>query len=92
MYPVIKRVFRMWEAWVASICLLMIVAAIAPQQLGVIAYKFVFITLGAVAGYWVHVWGFGHIGDTLEGANMQHAKWRRVVFMVGGMMAASLAA
>ncbi|EMF0962032.1 TPA: putative holin, partial [Pseudomonas aeruginosa] len=36
-----------------TLVLLIILAAIRPEQLQVVAYKLVLVTLGAVAGYWI---------------------------------------
>lgn len=87
-----RKLFRMWPAWLVSAALLVTVYYIAPQQIGVIAYKAVFLTLGAVVGYWIHVWSLGYIGDDLNVSSMQHAAWRRAVFIVGAMIAFALAA
>lgn len=87
----IKRMFRMWPAWVVSLCMFMLVYALAPQQISNVVFKVMCITVGAIVGYWVHVWGFGHIGEEMEHAVLQHSKWRRTAFMIGGMIAFSLA-
>ncbi|MFL3998634.1 putative holin, partial [Pseudomonas aeruginosa] len=36
-----------------TLVLLIILAAIRPEQLQVVTYKLVLVTLGAVAGYWI---------------------------------------
>lgn len=89
---ILRRVLRMWPAWIISVLLLVVIFFVAPQQIGLIAYKALFLTLGAVIGYWVHVWSLGHIGDDLSMANQQQAAWRRTAFVVGSMIAFALAA
>lgn len=86
------KLFRMWPAWLISLILIAVIYEVAPQQLGLIAYKALFLTLGAVVGYWVHVWCLGHIGDELKGNALQHARYRRTAFIVGAMIAFALAA
>ena len=88
----LRNSFRLWPAWIATLVLLGLVAVIAPQQIGVIAYKFIFLTGGAIAGYWVHVWTFGHITHDDDSEYLEPGKWRRTVFMTAGMIAAALAA
>lgn len=84
------KLFRMWPAWVASVLLLVAIYYINPSQVGVTAAKALSITLGAVLGFWVHVWCFGHI-DELPPAKQEQAKNRRA-FLVGlGMLAFALA-
>lgn len=86
---VIKRAVRLWQAWLITLVLLGTIYVIAPQQIGLLAYKSVFLTLGGVIGYWVHTWTFGHIE---VGCGDEQEKWRRTVYMVGGMLAFALAA
>jgi len=90
---ILSKVFRMWPAWIVSVGLLLVLYHVAPQQIGVIAYKALFLTLGAVIGYWTHVWALGHIiDDGMPEAEKQHAKYRRTAFVVGAMIAFALAA
>lgn len=90
------RVFRLWPAWILSIAMLMIVYAVAAQQLPLLAYKAAFVTFGAINGYWLHVWTLGHIDEdsdvTRFGGADQHERWRRTAYMVGGALAYALAA
>lgn len=86
------KLFRMWPAWLVSFALLLIIYQVAPQQIGLIAYKALFLTLGAVVGYWVHVWSLGHISDDLTPSQRNHAMYRRTAFVVGAMIAFALAA
>lgn len=88
----VRNLFRMWPAWIVSIILLAIIYQVAPQQIGLIAYKALFLTLGAVVGYWVHVWSLGHITDELTNTQRNHAMYRRTIFVVGAMIAFALAA
>lgn len=99
----LKRIFRLWPAWILSIATLMVVYAVAPQQLPLLAYKAAFVTFGAINGYWLHVWTMGHLTDfdapesiselTLTGVGVdQNGRWRRAVYMVGTAMAYALAA
>lgn len=95
----LKAIFRLWPAWILSFATLMVVYAVAPQQLPLLAYKASFVTFGAITGYWLHVWTMGHIpepasDDTVQLGNLryEHGKWRRTVYMVGGMVAFALAA
>jgi len=88
----IRRVLRMWPAWIISMALMVVIYIVAPQQIGLIAYKALFLTLGAVIGYWVHVWSLGHIKDDISRDNQQHAAYRRTAFVVGSMIAFALAA
>lgn len=89
----ISKIFRMWPAWLVSVALLLILYHVAPQQIGVVAYKALFLTLGAAIGYWTHVWALGHITDDgLTEEGKQHARYRRTAFVVGAMVAFALAA
>lgn len=89
----ISKIFRMWPAWLVSLGLLVVLYQVAPQQIGVVAYKALFLTLGAVIGYWTHVWALGHITDDgLTEEGKQHARYRRTAFVVGAMVAFALAA
>lgn len=96
----LTRIFRLWPAWVLSIATLMVVYAVAPQQLPLLAYKAAFVTFGAINGYWLHVWTMGHIADGRSGADDtmtgtprdEHPRWRRTVYMVGTAIAYALAA
>lgn len=88
----ISKTLRMWPAWVVSLLLLAVIYEVAPQQLGLIAYKALFLTLGAVVGYWVHVWALGHVSDSANEKQLQHARYRRTAFIVGAMIAFALAA
>lgn len=89
------RIFRLWPAWILSVAMLMIVYAVAPQQLPLLAYKAAFVTFGAINGYWLHVWTLGHIDDNetafKEDVN-QHERWRRAVYMVAIALAFAMAA
>lgn len=87
-----RNLFRMWPAWLISFVLLIVIYQVAPQQIGLIAYKALFLTLGAVVGYWVHVWSLGHITDELSADQHNHAAYRRTAFVVGAMIAFALAA
>ncbi|CAL5247543.1 hypothetical protein PASLES1_27050 [Pseudomonas aeruginosa] len=48
-----RRAPRMTSWTLVTLVLLIILAAIRPEQLQVVAYKLVLVTLGAVAGYWI---------------------------------------
>jgi hypothetical protein len=83
------RAVRLWQAWVVSIAVFAVLYAVAPQQIPLTLYKVSMCTMGGIIGYWVHVWCFGHIED--NAGDVEHAKWRRTAFMVGGMVALALA-
>lgn len=85
-----KKIFRLWPAWVLSLAMLMVVYALAPQQLSLLAYKAAFVTIGAINGYWLHVWTLGHIVDSVDFD--QPERWRRTGFMIGTALAYALAA
>lgn len=48
-----RRAPRMTSWTLVTLVLLIILAAIRPEQLQVVAYKLLLVTLGAVAGYWI---------------------------------------
>lgn len=86
------RAVRLWQAWVVTIAVFAVLYAVAPQQIPLTLYKVSMCTMGAIVGYWVHVWCFGHIEDIHEdAAALEHAKWRRSAYMIGGMLALALA-
>lgn len=48
-----RRAPRMTSWTLVTLVLLIILAAIRPEQLQVVSYKLLLVTLGAVAGYWI---------------------------------------
>ncbi|CDF82129.1 hypothetical protein PKB_0761 [Pseudomonas knackmussii B13] len=48
-----RRAPRMTSWTLVTLILLIVLAAIRPEQLQVVAYKLLLVTLGAVAGYWI---------------------------------------
>lgn len=84
------KLFRMWPAWVISIALLVGIYYISPAQIGVTAAKALSITMGAVLGFWAHVWCFGHIDD-LAITTQETERNRRAFLMGMGMVAFALA-
>lgn len=49
-------ILRMWQAWLISIALLVVIYYLQPQRVGVLLYKTFFITWGAAMGYWIDRW------------------------------------
>lgn len=85
------RAVRLWQAWVVTIAVFAVIYAVAPQQIPLALYKVSMCTMGGIAGYWMHVWVFGHIEGIDCAEEMAQAKWRRTAYMVGGMIALALA-
>jgi len=85
-----KEVTRLWPVWLVTFGLLGIVYAIAPQQIGIIAYKVALIGLGAVAGYWLDRWAFPPIRSETSASGREHAMYRRAALMAAGMLACVL--
>lgn len=54
MMSVVKKLrFRMYDWVVATAVLLAIVAYVAPEQLGLIVYKMLLVSIAAAMAYWV---------------------------------------
>lgn len=49
-------ILRMWQAWLVSILLLVVIYFLQPQQIGILFYKTFFIFWGAAVGYWIDRW------------------------------------
>ena len=44
---------RAWQLVIVSFLLAVLVYLLAPQQMGIVAYKALLVTVGAFAGYWI---------------------------------------
>lgn len=49
----LKKMPRMWDWWLTSVVLVALIYWIAPQQLPVMAYKMVLVSIAAVLAYWI---------------------------------------
>ena len=49
----LERLPRMWDFIILSVVLIALVAWIAPQQLSVVVYKALLVSIAAVMTYWV---------------------------------------
>lgn len=52
------RAPRMWQLLIASVVLLLVVAVIAPHQLGLLVWKLALVCSAGSAGYWFDRWFF----------------------------------
>jgi hypothetical protein len=87
-----REVLRLWQAWLATIVLLVVVFAVAPQQVPIVAYKGALITLGAISGFWLDRWVFPKIRSETNAIDRMHAMYRRAALMAAGMLAFGLGA
>jgi len=79
---------------ILAAALAVLVAALAPQQLPVIIYKFALVTLAAVLGYWLdrHLFPYGRPHALIHtDAAFGWAMMRRAIIVVGTMIAFGLA-
>jgi hypothetical protein len=81
----VRGALQLWQAWIVTAALLAAVYAIAPQQVGIVAYKGVFITLGGILGFWLDCW-------TFDPARTIGEQWRRAGLMAAAMLAFGLGA
>lgn len=87
----VREVTRLWQAWLATFVLIGVVLAIAPQQVGILAYKGSLIGLGGLGGYWLDRWTFPPIRDE-HGIDRRAAMLRRALLMAAAMLASGLGA
>ncbi|MEQ8511553.1 MAG: putative holin [Algiphilus sp.] len=52
------RAPRLWQLFLSSVVLLLIVAVIAPHQLGLLVWKLALVCTAGAAGYWFDRWFF----------------------------------
>jgi len=87
-----KEVLRLWEVWIVTIVMFVIVYYVAPQQIAISAYKASMITSGALIGYWVDRWSFGRIFSTDDTDEKVPGMLRRAGLIAAGMLAFGLGA
>ena len=95
---------RLWETAALTATLLLLIAFIAPHQLGVMVYKLALVTFAGVAGYWLdralfpyarpHLFAWReHDPDTVKTrrAVLTSAAWmRRAVIVAAAMVAIAM--
>jgi hypothetical protein len=76
---------------VVSLILLAIVALVAPQQLGIVAYKGALLSAAAFGGYWVDRVLFAN-GRIVEEYPDAHAEYRRAIVVAACVLAGAFSA
>lgn len=87
-----REVTRLWPVWLVTVALMAIVASIAPQQIGIVAYKGCLIGLGGLGGYWLDRWTFPPIREQHSKVEQRAAMQRRALLMAAAMLASGLGA
>jgi len=91
MHDAAREAMRLWQVWLVTFALLVAVYLIAPQQIGVVTYKAVFISLGGIMGYWLDRWTFPPIRhEAYDGRSA--AMLRRAGLMAAAMLSFGLGA
>jgi len=76
-----------------TLVLLLVVAKVAPQQLGIVAYKGALLSGGGFLGYWVDrvLFPYGR-PDQAEYQTQAHAEYRRAIVVAAALLAVGLSA
>lgn len=89
----IMEFIKSWPLHITTVILIGVVYVIAPQQLGLLAYKAALITLPTIIVYWISRWVLHLDVDKLDSGDLtSEDQWHLVLLICAAMLAAGLAA
>lgn len=87
-----RRTPRMTLWTIITLCLLLALAAVRPEQLQVVLYKCLLVTLGAVLAYWLDraLFPNGRPDNSKQGFELIGAWLRRALIVLGCVLGLTL--